>query len=138
MIEGKEYTWTSPTLIDLMEFEAQVGPIMDQVVVNSVRGRAYLAFLCLREKHPEMTLREINALDVVAWMAIWQMIRQAIPLWGSEEGAEVPPAKLPGPAGQPASGEGAEEENLPDSSTSSPSPSSSSPAGSPAAPEESA
>lgn len=120
VIQGTEYTWTSPKLSDLMEFEAQVGPLIDLTIVNSVRGRAYLAFLCLREKH-NLPLREIQAWPAAAFNDLWPMIVAAIPFW------EAP--RPPAPA------EGDEEQSPQGSSTSSSSTSSGSPAGHPPAPD---
>jgi hypothetical protein len=122
-IQGTKYTWTSPSLLDLMEFEAQVGPLTDLTIVNSVRGRCYLAFLCLREKH-QKPLSEIHAWPAEAFNELWPMIVAAVPFW------EAP--RPPAPKREALEGEG---EGSPDSSTSSSSTSSGSPVGHPPAPE---
>ena len=80
-IDGKKYAWTSPTLADLEEFENQVGPIVDMKAVNSIRGRAYLAFLCLREKQPNITLGVIRSWPAEVYNEVWPAIVKAIPLW---------------------------------------------------------
>ena len=101
LVEDTEYTWTSPTLADLEEFEAQVGYITDVQVVNSVKGRAYLAYLCLREKQPELTLGVVRGWRGGVWGGLWEMIKQAIPLFGEEREAAkqrdevLPPAAAP-------------------------------------------
>jgi len=90
-ILGQGYTWTSPRLKDIEQFEAEVGPITDLAIVNSVRGRVQLIHLCLREKHPELTIGVIGSWPVAAYSEMFALITQAIPLW---EGAR-PPAPAP-------------------------------------------
>ena len=128
-IGGKPYTWTSPTLEDLEEFEREVGSLNDLDIINSVRARIYLAHLCLREQHPEMTLegvgRQMRADD---YERLWPMIKQAIPLWEDRR----PPARAPAP-------DGGADPDAPNASRTDGSPTSSiSLAGSRAAPDESA
>lgn len=101
-IEGKSYTWTSPRLRDLMQFEGIHGSISDPAVVNSVKGRCGLMEICLREKHPEITLGLISDWPADAWNTIWDVIRQALPLWaGSPPAAGSPEISAPPSSGSP-------------------------------------
>lgn len=108
-INGKSYTWTSPTLADLDGFETAIGPIVDVDKVNSVRGRAYLAHLCLRERQPELTLGVVRGWHGGVWGDLWRMIKQAVPLFGEDRDAAKredenrPPADAPDGAVEPVS-----------------------------------
>ena len=115
-IDGKTYTWTSPTLADLEHFEAMVGPITDLAIVNSVKGRVWLTWLCLRQRHPDLTPKIIGEWPASAYLDLWPAVKAAIPFWD-----------IAFPEGPPTS----------DSSIGSSSPSTSSPAGPPPAPEQS-
>lgn len=90
-IAGKTYAWTSPRLADLEEFEATIGPITDVEKVNSIKGRCYLAHLCLREKHPDLLPGVIRTWDNAVWGNLWEMITQAIPMFAAG-GPQRPPA----------------------------------------------
>ena len=85
-IAGKEFSWSSPTLAALEQFEAKVGRISDPGVVNSVTGRIWLCWLCLRDHHPDLTVKSIGEFPGEAWNPIWEMIQQALPLWGNPPG----------------------------------------------------
>jgi hypothetical protein len=92
-IAGKSYTWASPRLADLEEFEAAVGPITDVRAVNSVKGRCYLAHLCLRANHPDLVPGVIRTWHSDCWQDLWEMICSCIPMFrpGSPP---VPPAAI--------------------------------------------
>jgi len=87
-IDGEKYTWTSPRLLALEQFESSVGPISDSKVINSVKGRIHLASLCFREKHPNLTPGVIGTWPGSAYAELWEVISAAIPLW---EGSRRPP-----------------------------------------------
>ena len=80
-----------------MEFEAQVGPIVDPKIVNSAKGRVYLAHLCLRERQPDLTPGVIGKWGAEAWPQLWEMILEAIPIF--DVGGSRPPAGPPAEAG---------------------------------------
>ncbi|HUU55304.1 MAG TPA: hypothetical protein VMY87_10345 [Armatimonadota bacterium] len=84
---GVERPWSSPTIGDLEEFEREVGSLMDVALINSSKGRSYLAWLCLRTADPQITLETVRAIPAVDYLLLWPMIEQGIPLWN------VPPAK---------------------------------------------
>ncbi|MBE9566078.1 MAG: hypothetical protein IMF16_04950 [Proteobacteria bacterium] len=102
VIGGKELTWRSPLFGALVEFEAQVGPLIDVDIVNSVKGRRYMAYLCLREDNPDLTLDMIDAWPADAFVEVWEMIMRAIPIFirtGARQdrpGAKRPPEEGPG------------------------------------------
>jgi hypothetical protein len=83
VLGGKQYTWSSPRIRDLEEFESIVGPILNVENINSMRGRAYLTLLCLRQHHPDLSLGTIEDLDAGDASRFWGMISQAIPFWGT-------------------------------------------------------
>ncbi len=87
-VDGHTYTWLSPTLGDLERFEATIGPISDSAAINSVKGRIWLCWACLRESQPDLTLKQIGEWPADAWNAIWATIQQAIPLWGPASGED--------------------------------------------------
>ena len=132
-INGKEYAWRSPRLMHLVEVENLVGPITDLKVVNSVRGRAYLAYECLRDDNPNITARIILDWPASTFSELWELIRKAVPIYGgagaSEVGQPVPPAL---PAEE--AGSRPDQQASPNGSSS---PSSEGPAGIPNAPESS-
>ena len=94
-IGGNELTWTSPTLGALEEFEAQVGLITDMRIVNSVKGRVFLAHLCLKEKQPDITPGVIGCWPAQDWNAVWDMILEAVPIFQTTGAPPVPPAPRP-------------------------------------------
>ena len=123
-IDGEEYTWTSPTLGGLMEFEQTTKLLLsDPDTTNSLRGRAYLAALCLREKQPKITPGVILGWPVSVYPELWTMIVEAIPIFTTSPGRTRPPVIPPAEAGD-------EKDSTPTSE-----PSSGSPDGSPAEPE---
>jgi len=107
VIDGKEYAWRSPLFGALVEFEAQIGPLIDAGITNSAKGRRYLAYLCLREDNPNLTLDMIDAWPADAFVALWEMVMEAVPIFtrtGARQGrsgANRPPAEGPdGDAGR--------------------------------------
>jgi len=88
-IDGKTYTWTSPTFADLEHFESMVGKISDADVLNSVKGRVWLAWLCLKRNHPDLTPKLIGDWSAVHWLDLWTMITDALPLWGGAKADET-------------------------------------------------
>ena len=102
VIDGKEFTWSSPTFGALVEFEQQVGSLIDVGIVNSAKGRRYLAYLCLHEKQPDLTLGMIDAWPADAFVEVWEMIMEAVPIFTrtgarrGRPGANRPPAEVPG------------------------------------------
>jgi len=133
-IGGKQYRWTSPTIKDIMEFEQTTGLLLiDQRSFNSARGRAYLAELCLRKHHPEITAGIILGWPAADLLEIWDMISEAIPIFTVSPGTKRPPAP------PPADEKSGHDASAADTGPTPTSPrSSSSPAGSRAAPSESA
>jgi len=119
-IGGQEYTWTSPTIADLMQFEATTKLLLvDPETTNSVRGRAYLAELCLRPAHPNITAGEILKWPAECYPELWDMIVQAIPIFTASPGRSRPPAKgpeLPGEENQVGTGQTPTSSRLPSSS----------------------
>jgi len=106
-IDGKTYVWTSPTLADLEHFEAMVGPITDPVIVNSVKGRVWLAWLCLRKKYPDLTPKLISDWPAAAYLDLWPLVKAAIPFWevepvgptsSSSSSSDAPDGPPPAPA----------------------------------------
>jgi hypothetical protein len=130
-INGQEYTWRSPKLKHLAEVEHLVGPITALATVNSVRGRAYLAYACLRDDHPNIMPGIILDWPATAFEELWAMIVKAIPIYGGGGTESAGPSLPPVPA------ESAEA-SPPTSSEASSLPSSSAPAGIPSEPESSA
>jgi hypothetical protein len=88
---GKQYTWSSPLISDLEEFEVFCGPLLGDAV-NSVKGRAFLAWICLRRQNPELTLKQVRELAAEDYLKLWPMVKSAIPLW-ADEVPPVPPAR---------------------------------------------
>ena len=126
-LNGQEYTWSSPRLKYLVEVEQFIGPITALATVNSVRGRAYLAYACLRENHPDLTPNTILDWPASAFSEIWPMIAAAIPIYGGGAGGQaIPPAERESTEQETSDPKG--------SVTPSSSPSSEEPAGIPSAP----
>ena len=91
---GHVYTWRSPTVGDLAQFEA-ANPdlrIQDLSTISSTRGRVQLACICLWRDHPEMTPGAINDLPASDLDTIWDMLLEAIPLIGRWFRISRPPA----------------------------------------------
>jgi hypothetical protein len=137
VIDGKTLTWESPRLLDIEQFEAVVGPIVDLRVVNSVKGRIHLARICFHKHHPDLTAGVIGSWPASAFARLWdEVIEPAIPLW---ERPQLPPElkKLAAAAGKE-SDETSDQGGPEASPETSASPSSSSPDGSPSGPAASA
>lgn len=95
-IGGKQYQWTSPTIKDIMGFEAATKLLLiDERCFNSARGRSYLAELCLRKHHPEITAGVILGWPAADLLEIWEMISEAIPIFTVSRGPKSPPARQP-------------------------------------------
>ena len=99
-IDGKTYTWESPTILQLATFEGTIGPISDLKVVNSVQGRAYLASLALQKHHPDLLPSVIMSWPVSVLPELWPLIQKAFPLWGMPD--EDKPAASPEISSPPA------------------------------------
>lgn len=135
-IGGKQYTWTSPTIADIVEFEGTTKlSLMDSATFNGARGRAYLAALCLKRHHPELTPGVILGWPAERLVQLWALIAQAIPIFSS---GPRPPAEAP--ATDEAAGERGEEKQEGEATgpTSTSQPSRGSTDGSRAGPDESA
>ncbi|HUU54627.1 MAG TPA: hypothetical protein VMY87_06890 [Armatimonadota bacterium] len=80
-IDGKEYTWTSPTLEEIAQVEADLGgPLL--IKANTIQGKIHLLTACLRENHPEVTPGLIGkAARGTDLDAVWDVIKVAVPLW---------------------------------------------------------
>jgi hypothetical protein len=127
-LAGKLYTWHSPTIGDLAQFEA-LNPdlrIQELSTISSTRGRVQLACICLQRDHPELTPGAINDLPAQELDTIWDMLLEALPLISRWFRISRPPA---GEAANQAA-------QTQETSTSSPSPDSS--AGLPPKPDEKA
>jgi hypothetical protein len=111
-IDGKQYTWESPTLADLEHFETSVGPLIgDKSVVDTIKGRVALVSLILRKHHPELLPGIVRGWSVETLLQAWPAVLEALPFWGA---VAVPrptasPSLSPSPsAGPPMSSEGSE------------------------------
>ena len=91
-IDGKTYTWTSPTLAAVANFEAMIGPVSDLKTVNSVRGRCYLVAMALEPNHPELTAKNIMDWPISILPELWPLIKAAYPIWNTDEEKPNPPA----------------------------------------------
>ena len=80
-LDGVKRPWASPIIADIEEFEVTCGPLTDLDLVNSVRGRVYLAWLCLRAADPKVKIEDVKTLPTDDYLLLWPMITQAIPLW---------------------------------------------------------
>ncbi len=136
-IGGVTYRWTSPTIGDIMAFEQETGMLLvDPQTCNSARGRAYLAEICLKPNHPDITAGQILKWPAEHLLPLWEMLREAIPIFTSSPERSRPPAKTgEDEAGADPSAEASAEAGTGPTPTSSPAPSSSD--GAPARPEES-
>ena len=94
---GKVYTWRSPTVGDLAQFEATNPDLRIQNLdtISSTRGRVQLAVICLWRDHPEMTPGAINDLPASDLDTVWDMLLEAIPLIGRWFKVSRPPADEP-------------------------------------------
>ncbi len=136
-IGGNTYRWTSPTIGDIMAFEQETGMLLvDPQTCNSARGRAYLAEICLRPNHPDITAGEILTWPAEHLLQIWEMLVQAIPIFTSSPERSRPPAETgEDEADAGPSAEASAEADTGPTPTSSPAPSTS--GGAPQKPEES-
>jgi len=108
---GKELRWESPTIGDLEHFEAHIGPLTDPKVINSVKGRTYLAFLCLKKAGSKISHGDLQKLPNDDFIALWNMVIEAVPFLRRLYGfSEISPSPE-------------EESTSPDSSGDAPSPS---------------
>jgi len=95
-IDGKTYTWESPTIGQLASFEQTTQmPMHDLATVTSTRGRVYLASLCFQKHHPELTPGIINDWPGEALDQLWDMVLEAIPLISRWFQVSRPPAAPP-------------------------------------------
>ena len=95
-INGKPYTWTSPTFETMEHFEATIGQIVGSRVADTFRGRTHLLCACLKENHPDVTPGVIGKeLRTTDWDAVWDVIRQAAPLWALPKAEEDAGRKQP-------------------------------------------
>ena len=78
-IGGKQYTWESITVDELEHFEATIGPVTDPAVLNSIKARKYLAYLCLKKHHPDITVGIIGTWDNDDFTVVWGMVLKAVP-----------------------------------------------------------
>ncbi len=105
-LNGQEYTWESPTLADLEEFEVTIGPVTDPKVVNSIRGRYFLLSLCLRKHHPDLTPGIVRGWpNRVHVEAFENVLVVAVPFWGLEAALSALHSSAPSsdsPDGSPA------------------------------------
>jgi len=87
---GKQYRWESPTIQQLITFENLKGRLIGTALIDSIDGIAYLAEICLRKNHPEMTAGIILGLPASEFITLRAMVLEAVPFWGSPDLAGKP------------------------------------------------
>lgn len=98
-IDGKQYTWQSPTLADLEHFEATVGPLIgDRSVVDSIKGRVALVSLILIKHHPDLLPGIVRGWPVEALLQAWPAVLEAVPFWTGVAAARPTASSSPSPS----------------------------------------
>jgi len=98
IIDGKTYVASCPAHIsDFSLFEQEIGPIVDVDNLNSIEGRLFLMYLCLRPNHPEITPGLVNCTTPEEYAEFWPVLTQLIPFLRSAS---------PRPPDKPASSDG--------------------------------
>jgi hypothetical protein len=76
------YTLTSPLVRDLEHFEAAIGPLTDRI--DTIKGRVYLLFLCLKPAHPDITPGVIGGWSWADYAKAWNAALTVFPFGQSE------------------------------------------------------